>query len=94
MFGVICPEIWPISQAMLTLHCFLLPFSVSTFTSTLAPEIIEKVIINFRKASPPAESAVLCIDHLSRNVNEAHLKEIFGELTYMRFILLEVQCYF
>ncbi|PWZ34691.1 Serine/arginine-rich splicing factor SR45 [Zea mays] len=31
-----------------------------------------------RKVSPPAESAVLCIDHLSRNVNEAHLKEIFG----------------
>jgi hypothetical protein len=33
--------------------------------------------------SPPAESAVLCIDHLSRNVNEAHLKEIFGEFVFI-----------
>uniref|UniRef100_A0A0D9YKA0 RRM domain-containing protein n=1 Tax=Oryza glumipatula TaxID=40148 RepID=A0A0D9YKA0_9ORYZ len=30
-----------------------------------------------RKASPAPESVVLHIDHLSRNVNEAHLKEIF-----------------
>ena len=41
------------------------------------------MVIGFRKASPPAESAVLCIDHLSRNVNEAHLKEIFGELVFI-----------
>ncbi|WOL01260.1 serine/arginine-rich splicing factor SR45-like isoform X2 [Canna indica] len=31
-----------------------------------------------RKASPVPESVVLHIDHLSRNINEAHLKEIFG----------------
>uniref|UniRef100_A0A0E0PGF3 RRM domain-containing protein n=1 Tax=Oryza rufipogon TaxID=4529 RepID=A0A0E0PGF3_ORYRU len=30
-----------------------------------------------RKASPPPESTVLHVDHLSRNVNEDHLKEIF-----------------
>jgi RNA-binding protein with serine-rich domain 1 len=36
------------------------------------------VIYFFRKASPAPESVVLHIDHLSRNVNEAHLKEIFG----------------
>jgi hypothetical protein len=55
------------------------------------------MVIGFRKASP-AESAVLCIDHLSRNVNEAHLKEIFGELVlYISFPLfcwnLEVYCH-
>lgn len=33
---------------------------------------------NFRKASPVRESLVLHIDSLSRNVNESHLKEIFG----------------
>lgn len=37
-------------------------------------------LLLFRKASPVPESVVLHIDHLSRNVNEAHLKEIFGEL--------------
>uniref|UniRef100_A0A0D9VAI8 RRM domain-containing protein n=1 Tax=Leersia perrieri TaxID=77586 RepID=A0A0D9VAI8_9ORYZ len=31
-----------------------------------------------RKTSPAPESVVLHIDRLSRNVNEAHLKEIFG----------------
>ncbi|WOL14260.1 serine/arginine-rich splicing factor SR45-like isoform X4 [Canna indica] len=31
-----------------------------------------------RNTSPVPESVVLHIDHLSRNVNEAHLKEIFG----------------
>jgi hypothetical protein len=55
------------------------------------------MVIDFRKASPPAESAVLCIDHLSRNVNEAHLKEIFGEFVFISSCILfcwnsEVYC--
>ncbi|KAI5674580.1 hypothetical protein M9H77_14944 [Catharanthus roseus] len=33
-----------------------------------------------RKESPIPESVVLHVDHLSRNVNENHLKEIFGML--------------
>lgn len=55
------------------------------------------VVACFRKASPAPESGVLHIDHLSRNVNEAHLKEIFGELSsyFSRAsFLLEVRyCY-
>nr|GMC72313.1 serine/arginine-rich splicing factor SR45-like [Ipomoea batatas]GMC74418.1 serine/arginine-rich splicing factor SR45-like [Ipomoea batatas]GMC75615.1 serine/arginine-rich splicing factor SR45-like [Ipomoea batatas]GMC76333.1 serine/arginine-rich splicing factor SR45-like [Ipomoea batatas] len=31
-----------------------------------------------RKVSPIPESLVLHVEHLSRNVNENHLKEIFG----------------
>nr|CAD1836913.1 unnamed protein product [Ananas comosus var. bracteatus] len=46
----------------------------------LHPEvgIYDSISFYFRKASPIPESVVLHIDHLSRNVNEAHLKEIFG----------------
>lgn len=36
--------------------------------------------MDFRKASPIQESLVLHVDKLSRNVNEGHLKEIFGKL--------------
>jgi hypothetical protein len=55
--------------------------------------VLKKVVICFRKESPPPESVVLHIEHLSRNVNEAHLKEIFGEHVFMiyscwRFVLL------
>uniref|UniRef100_A0A0E0KXJ1 RRM domain-containing protein n=1 Tax=Oryza punctata TaxID=4537 RepID=A0A0E0KXJ1_ORYPU len=54
-----------------------------------------------RKASPPPESTVLHVDHLSRNVNEDHLKEIFGQLpsflpksfsTVVKFCALYTKC--
>lgn len=41
---------------------------------------------DFRKASPPIlESVVLHVDQLTRNVNEAHLREIFGMLFTLSF---------
>ena len=43
---------------------------------------------NFRKAAPIQESLVLHVDSLSRNVNEGHLKEIFGMLIALPISLL------
>ena len=47
----------------------------------------EKTYIYFRKSSPAPESVVLHVDHLSRNVNEAHLKEIFGEFVSLFHVI-------
>lgn len=51
---------------------------VSMFSSSYSLSHAVKIIY-FRKMSPMVESLVLHIDHLSRNINEGHLKEIFSE---------------
>ncbi|TVU36895.1 hypothetical protein EJB05_18848, partial [Eragrostis curvula] len=39
---------------------------------------LQLIAFSYGKESPSSESVVLHIEHLSRNVNEAHLKEIFA----------------
>lgn len=67
------------------LSCALSPAPLHSFTVPYSNAILRTWLICFRKESPPPESVVLHIEHLSRNVNEAHLKEIFGELVFMIF---------
>lgn len=44
----------------------------------------------FRKPSPVLESLELHVDQLSRNVNEAHLREIFS--MFCTSILINILC--
>lgn len=53
---------------------------VALYVTRLASYYVLSITTISRKASPIPESLVLHIDQLSRNVNENHLKEIFGML--------------
>ncbi|KAG6405183.1 hypothetical protein SASPL_132769 [Salvia splendens] len=58
--------------------------------ASAAAAVLEEEDVGRGKASPAPESLVLHVDQLSRNVNENHLKEIFGnfgEVVHVRLAM-------